>query len=88
MPWCLLCPSQVKTLAGSILALSSPSNVSNPAAETEAAKFAVRIHLFSLLFEVSINSKQFVVKKGLIDKWVGLSVKLHSFWVVSQHEPK
>ncbi|XP_053377275.1 E3 ubiquitin-protein ligase HUWE1-like isoform X3 [Mercenaria mercenaria] len=42
---------EVKTLAKSILSLSSPSDFSNKMAETEAAKFAVRIHLFSLLFE-------------------------------------
>jgi hypothetical protein len=29
------------------------SDTSNKSAETEAAKFAVRIHLFSLLFEVT-----------------------------------
>ncbi|XP_060587198.1 E3 ubiquitin-protein ligase HUWE1-like isoform X3 [Ruditapes philippinarum] len=43
--------AEVKTLAKSILSLSSMSDTSNKTAETEAAKFAVRIHLFSLLFE-------------------------------------
>ena len=45
----------MQSLASNILA-TDPADLSSTTAQEAAAKFAVRIHLFSLLFEVRLNS--------------------------------
>ena len=53
---------EAKTLAKSILSLSNPTEFSDSrAAESEAVKFAVHIHLFSLMFEVSHHSLSYSI---------------------------